>query len=417
MEERKTAAAETTTAKLTGDAKVQRNPDIAKDSKVNPETANRISMLDQELENKSKILEEMTVKNDKNKEVKTIFESLGYSDPKLFERFLKFLDKGAFNDLDASITNPKFRFNICGVDCVPSGEVIGVGGKPGAGKSTSLALFIGVLLGNTSFAGIRCLTPCEKVLWIDTEKGDYSCKQKMAIFRRIANMSDNIPLETHGITFRQMRGERLLDRITFIDCLFTMGKYDCVVIDGIYDLTDDANDNCAPVIELLQRIVQNGTSVFAMLHTNKNDDNFRYAMGTELTRIATTIFKIDFDKTSGIHSITHDKSNDSALAPQVIFKFAEDGSIYVPDISSVREKEKADKKSVKSDKLRSVFAKIFKEHADSINRNELARLVGKEYGYKIDKEGKCKSGQTRIDDGINEGIICKHDDGKYYIKS
>ncbi len=231
-------------------------------------------------------------------------------------------------------------------------------------------------------------------------------------------MSDNIPLETHGVTFRQMRGERLLDRITFIDCLFAMGNYDCVVIDGIYDLTDDANDNCAPVIELLQRIVQNGTSVFAMLHTNKNDDNFRYAMGTELTRIATTIFKIDFDKTSGIHSITHDKSNDSALAPQVIFKFAEDGSIYVPDIPSVKEKEKADKESIKSDKLRSVFAKIFEEHDEGINRNELARLVGKEYGYTIYKDGKCKSGQSRIDDGIKDGIICKHDDdGKYYLKS
>ena len=418
MEERKTAAAETTTDVLTDDAKVLRNSESAKESKVNPQSTNRISMIGDELARCTNKLTELSAQNDMSKDVESVFESLGYTDLKQFERLLEFLDKGAFNDLDTSITSPKFRFNICGVDCVPSGEVIGVGGKPGAGKSTSLALFIGVLLGDTSFAGIRCLTPCKKVLWIDTEKGDYSCKQKMAIFRRIANMSDNIPLETHGVTFRQMRGERLLDRITFIDCLFAMGNYDCVVIDGIYDLTDDANDNCAPVIELLQRIVQNGTSVFAMLHTNKNDDNFRYAMGTELTRIATTIFKIDFDKTSGIHSITHDKSNDSALAPQVIFKFAEDGSICVPDISLVREKEKADKESIKSDKLRSVFAIIFKEHNEGINRNELARLVGKGYGYRIDREGKCKSGQSRIDDGIKDGIICKHDDdGKYYLKS
>ena len=49
MEERKTAAAETTTAKLTGDAKVQINPESAKDSKVNPQNTNRISMIGDDL--------------------------------------------------------------------------------------------------------------------------------------------------------------------------------------------------------------------------------------------------------------------------------------------------------------------------------------------------------------------------------
>lgn len=416
MEKRKPAAAVTTTEIMKDATKVLRNPESAKDSIGNPQNCSKIYMIGDELARCENQLTEMSVKSDANKDVKSIFDYLGYTDPELFERLLKFLGKGAFNDLDPSITSPKFRFNINGVDCVPSGEVIGIGGKPGTGKSTALAIFIGVLLGKTSFAGIRCLTPCNKVLWIDTEKGDYSCKQKMAILRRIANMNDNAILEDHGVTFEQMRCERLSDRIAFIDCLFAMGDYDCVVIDGIYDLTDDANDNCAPVIELLQRLTQKGTSVFAMLHTNKNDDNFRYALGTELTRIATTLFLIDFQKEVG-HTITHNKSNDTALAPQVVFRFADDGSVYVPDISSVREKEKADKESIKSDKLRSVFAKIFKEHNEGINRNKLARLVGKEYGYKIDpKDNKCRSGQTRIDDGINEGIICKHDDDKYYLK-
>ena len=360
-------------------------------------------------------LTEMSVKSDANKDVKSIFDSLGYTDPKQFERLLKFLKKGAFNDLDPSITSPQFRFNINGVDCVPSGEVIGIGGKPGTGKSTSLAIFIGVLLGKTSFAGIRCLTPCNKVLWIDTEKGDYSCKQKMAIFRRIANMNDNTILEDHGVTFEQMRGERLSDRIAFIDCLFAMGDYDCVVIDGIYDLTDDANDNCAPVIELLQRLTQKGTSVFAMLHTNKNDDNFRYALGTELTRIATTLFLIDFQKEVG-HTITHNKSNDTALAPQVVFRFADDGSVYVPDISSIE--NKLDKEFSKSEKLHTALVNIFKGKNDGIGYRELARLLTKEYNYRCDKSGISKSAKDRIDEGKDKMFIIQHeDDKKFYLKS
>lgn len=415
MEERKTAAAATTTEILTDDAKVQINPEWAKDSKVNPQNTNRISMIGDDLAQSEIHLTEMSVKSDANKDVKSIFDSLGYTDPKQFERLLKFLKKGAFNDLDPSITSPQFRFNINGVDCVPSGEVIGIGGKPGTGKSTSLAIFIGVLLGKTSFAGIRCLTPCNKVLWIDTEKGDYSCKQKMAIFRRIANMNDNTILKDHGVTFEQMRGERLSDRIAFIDCLFAMGDYDCVVIDGIYDLTDDANDNCAPVIELLQRLTQKGTSVFAMLHTNKNDDNFRYALGTELTRIATTLFLIDFQKEVG-HTITHNKSNDTALAPQVVFRFADDGSVYVPDISSIE--NKLDKEFSKFEKLHTALVNIFKGKNDGIGYRELARLLTKEYNYKCDKSGISKSAKDRIDEGKYKMFIIQHeDDKKFYLKS
>lgn len=415
MKKEKTATTATATVSYPDGAKVQKIPDMAKDSSANQQQTDVISEIGDELARCNNQLKEQETIDSKNEDVKTLFEGLGYTDQKQFERLLKFLDKGAFNDLDPSITSPKFRFNICGVDCVPSGEVIGVGGKPGAGKSTALAIFIGVMLGKTTFAGIRCITPCKKVLWVDTEKGDFSCKQKMAIFRRIANMVDNTPLEKHGVTFRQMRGERLIDRIAFIDYLFAIGNYDCVVIDGIFDLTDDANDNCAPVIELLQRLVKNGTSVFAMLHTNKNDDNFRYAMGTELTRIATTLFKVDFNKTSEIHSITHDKSNDTALAPQVIFKFADDGSIYVPDVSSVADK-KAKAKSSKAKKLRTAFANIFKDKNDGIGYRELARLLTKEYGYKADKvSGMSKSSKDRINDGITEGIISKHEDEKYYL--
>ncbi|SFO58436.1 AAA domain-containing protein [Prevotella sp. tf2-5] len=362
-------------------------------------------MLGRELKDKNKILEEMSVKNDRDKDVRIIFESLGYSDPKMFERFIKFLDKGAFNDLDKSITSPKFRFNILGVDCVPSGEIIGIGGKPGTGKSTTLAIFVGVLLGKTSFAGIRCLTPCKKVLWIDTEKGDYSCKQKMTIFRRIANMVDNNPLEKHGVIFHQMRGERLADRIAFIDCLFAMDNYDCVVIDGIYDLTDDANDNCAPVIELLQRIVEKGTSVFAMLHTNKNDDNFRYAMGTELTRIATTIFKTDFNKNSGNHSITHDKSNDTALAPQVLFKFADDGSICVSDVSTVKVEKKKD---CRTDKIAKQWQKMFADN-ESLSYKEIIDLFAKE-GVKDN------AAIQRFRSAKKKGYIENNSDGKWVLK-
>lgn len=406
MDKRKVATEQTTTTENNTDTKVQTNPYMSTDLGVNQQQTNYISMIGDELARCEKQLEEMSINNDKHKADRLLFESLGYKDKEQCERFIKLLDKGWFNDLDPSITCPKFRFNIHGVDCVPSGEIIGIGGKPGTGKSTALAIFIGVLIGRVSFAGIRCLTPCHKVLWIDTEKGDYSCKQKMAIFRRVANVVDNIPLEEHGIHFSQMRGERLIDRMAFIEGLFARDDYDCVVIDGIYDLTDDANDKCAPVTELLQRIVERkGTSLFAMLHTNKNDDNFRYALGTELTRISTTLFKMKFE--NGIHKIIHDKTNDTAYAPPIMFKFANDGSIYEPDESAKAER----KRDTRTQKIDGVFKKIFAEKESYEKRTEIIDAM-----CKADRNLKEDTAKKRVSKAFKDGVLFVGNDKKIYMK-
>ncbi len=66
-------------------------------------------------------------------------------------RFQQFKERGWFDDLDESITKPDFRFNVGGVNCVPSGEITAISGKAGAGKSTALAILIGVLIGQTEF--------------------------------------------------------------------------------------------------------------------------------------------------------------------------------------------------------------------------------------------------------------------------
>ena len=405
MEQRKTAAAQTTTTEK-DTAKIPNWHESAKDSVGNSLNTSRISLIGDELARCEKQLEETSENFDKYKRYKSAFESLGYKDKAQFERLITFIEKEPFNDLDPSIKCPNFRFNIHGIDCAPSGEIIGIGGKPGVGKSTALAIFIGVLIGKVSFAGIRCLTPSKKVLWIDTEKGAYSCKQKMAIFRRVANMVDDIPLKEHGIIFRQMRGERLVDRIAFIDCLFATDDYDCVVIDGIFDLTDNANDNCAPVTELLQRIVQRkGTSVFAMLHTNKNDDNFRYAMGTELTRIATTVFKMKIE--NGIHTIIHDKTNDTALAPPILFRFADDGSIYEPDSSAKVERKKDDR----TQKNEGMLQKIFAEKESYERKSEIADAM-----CKADRNLKKDTAKKRVEKALKDGVLFVGNDKKIYIK-
>ena len=271
------------------------------------------------------------------------------------ERFKSFLSRGWFNDLDETITRPNFRFNIMGVDCVPSGEITAVSGKAGAGKSTALAILVGVLIGRTDFAGIRCVTPCKKVLWVDTEKGEYTCQQKMAVFRRVANIDNSKRLEDVGVNFALMRQETTEDRLLFVDTLAQLDHYDAIVIDGIFDMTKDPDKEYSPVTDLMRRLADKGASVFAMLHTNKNDDNMRYALGTETQRLCTTRLDVELDKPTGRHIIKHVKSNDSALAPEVAFVFDEWGGV-IPASESPEVKAKQE---ASLEELRTLFKNVF----------------------------------------------------------
>ena len=112
MDKRKVATEQATTTENNTDTKVQITPNMAKDLGANQQQKDYISMIGDEMANLEKQLEEMSINNDKHKADRLLFESLGYTDKDQFERFIKFIEKEPFNDLDPSIICPKFRFNI-----------------------------------------------------------------------------------------------------------------------------------------------------------------------------------------------------------------------------------------------------------------------------------------------------------------
>lgn len=320
------------------------------------------------------------------------------------ERFEKYLQDCRFNDLDTDITRPDFRFNINGVDCVPRGEIVAVAGKPGVGKSTALAMFVGVLLGRSDFAGIRGISLCKNVLWIDTEKGAFSIMQKMKILRNIANINDGMTPEDHGIDIFAIRSISTEDRLDFVKDVAGRKDYDVIVIDGIFDLTKDPDKNYIPVIDLLKKLADSGASVFAMLHTNKqsDDDNMRYALGTELQRVYTTRFTVRYNDKKGCNLITHDKSNDSTLAPAVCFQFRADGMVE-PFMQESKTNAKVDS-SIKD------FETILKGGV-ILSHTELTEKVMAVANIKE------RGAIERIAKGVERGYLGKDSDGNYYLKN
>ena len=316
-------------------------------------------------------------------------------------RFRSLIHRGWFDDLDEKITKPNFRFNINGVDCVPSGEVTAIAGKPGAGKSTALAILVGILIGRTEFAGIKCVTPCRKVLWLDTEKGPFSCQQKMTIFRQVADIDSNEKLEDCGVHFALLRQESTIDRLYDAYALAQKDNYDLIVIDGIFDFTVDPNKEYSSVTDLLRGLADNGVSVFAMLHTNKNNDHMRYALGTELERICTTRLTVVLEKK--IHVIKMEKSNDTAMASDVSFNFDDAGRV-VP-VSSQEPSYDTDDKKISD--LNGMMSKVFEEcKEEALSHTSLVVKLMETFGIS-DSTAKRKIKQAK------EAAILAHENNLY----
>lgn len=312
-----------------------------------------------------------------------------------------------FDDLNEEITKPNFRLNIGGVDCVSSGSIVAVAGRPGVGKSTAMAIIAGVMKSGNSFGAIQCGKRAERILWVDTEKDAFSCKQRMKIFRSVAGLDAGISLKDQGLHFLRMSNKSTDERFLLLskieeECESTL-QYNAIFIDGLFDLTDNPDKNFLPVINLLRKLSAIGITVFAMLHTNKqvDDDNMRYALGTELQRICTNRFTVKYDEKKKFHQIIHQKSNDTAFAPTVCFGYDENGKV-VP----ISEQRKENPKSIAS---RNDFEKILSGGVIMTNKELESELI------KLTNVRK-RAAQERISTGIKKGVIDKTEDGKYFLK-
>ena len=140
-----------------------------------------------------------------------------------------------------------------------------------------------------------------------------------------------------------------------------------------------------------------------MLHTNKQaeDDNMRYALGTELQRICTTRFTIKIEK-ENLHAIIHDKSNDTEYAQKVLFQVDETG--VVPFGLHSTDKKQEINKDFKKD-----FEKILAGGIIMTYTELLKEIVNTCHI----KENMAKK---RISKGCKDGYLL-HGSGGYWLKT
>lgn len=326
------------------------------------------------------------------------------------ESFKKLFLECLFDDLNEDIIKPDFRLNIGGVDCVSSGCIVAVTGKPGVGKSTAMAIVAGVLIGGKDFGLIQCKKAARNILWIDTEKDPVSCNQRMKTLRNVAGLDAGKKLVDQGVQFLCMKTRSIEERIFILEKITEKNLsrmiYDVVFIDGIFDLTDDPGNlqKVTQVMELLKRLSGSGATVFGMLHTNKklDDDNMREVIGTEYMRLCNNRFLVKYDAQKKIHNIIHDKSNDTKIAPIVSFQINDDG-VAVP----------AGLDSEQNPKINEDFKKDFETILSNgliLPYNELVKEVVRTANIGNDMAKK------RISKGYKDGYLDRDGGGKYWLK-
>jgi hypothetical protein len=140
-------------------------------------------------------------------------------------------------------------------------------GKAKAGKTTVLALLIASVLNN------------KRVLWLDTEQGQYYASRTQSYILNIAKLT-----KCDNLRMFDLRQFNPLDKLKIIDALIKDQLYDLIVLDGVRDVVFDINspeEATNTISRLMAWSVEFNCHIAMVLHQNKGNNDVRGHLGTE----------------------------------------------------------------------------------------------------------------------------------------
>ena len=173
-------------------------------------------------------------------------------------------------------------------------------GKAKSKKTFNVAALTAAALTNGTVLHYRASFPEEKrgILYIDTEQGRPHCQQVLRRILRLAGLpEERDPDNLVMLTLRKFPPDM---RLAIVDhAIGTIPHLGLVIIDGIRDLLYDINSP-KEATDIISRFMQwtddRQIHIHTILHQNKNDENARGHIGTELNNKAETVMQIEVDK-------------------------------------------------------------------------------------------------------------------------
>ena len=173
-------------------------------------------------------------------------------------------------------------------------------GKAKSKKTFNVAALTAAAMTNGTVLHYRASFPEGKrgILYIDTEQGRPHCQQVLRRILRLAGLpEEQDPDNLVMLTLRKFPPDM---RLAIVDhAIGTIPHLGLVIIDGIRDLLYDINSP-KEATDIISRFMQwtddRQIHIHTILHQNKNDENARGHIGTELNNKAETILQVEVDK-------------------------------------------------------------------------------------------------------------------------
>ena len=236
-------------------------------------------------------------------------------------------------DTSQETEEPRYLITICNRKAIPERSITAITGKAKAGKSNFTMLLMSALVNkhHDSICGIRSLSNCNKILYIDTEQPKYAIQKKFRRMLKTAGYESNISLSKTGIQLLAMRAADVDKRLEVMRKAVMLYHPQLIVIDGIVDMCHDFNDIvlAGNLITELMQMTEQGITVVALLHENEGSAKMRGHLGTFLLQKCDDKFSVSSD--NGQFKVKHlGREN---LIPDLTFRI-EDG-IYTNSVVPV----------------------------------------------------------------------------------
>lgn len=335
------------------------------------------------------------------------------------EELESYLLKGEIKATDKVTIPPKILF-VGECTIATFGNFSASTGKAKSKKTFNISAMVAAAVTNTTVLNYRACLPegKRKILYFDTEQSKYHCHNVLERIYKLSGLS--VKKDDPRLLFWGLREYTPKLRIALID--YALRKHQevgLVIIDGLRDLMYDIN-NGKEATDVMT-VLMAWTSVYdlhihTVLHLNKNDNNPRGHIGTELENKAETVLIIS--KNLQNNSISEVKPMHMRDKEFSTFAFhIDDNKLPVLDngisVTVVKRKEKS-LVSLDNEVHQEILGKVFRDNTPS-RYLDLVDMVSRAY-----EQAGYKRGTNGIKDLIkllsSKGIIVKQCD-EYVYKS
>lgn len=352
-----------------------------------------------------------------NLEHKSLEVSMLEKDDFSDEELESYLSKGEIKATDKVTIPPKILF-VGDCTIATFGNFSASTGKAKSKKTFNISAMVAAAVTNTTVLNYRACLPegKRKILYFDTEQSKYHCHNVLERIYKLSGLS--VKKDDPRLLFWGLREYTPKLRIALID--YALRKHQevgLVIIDGLRDLMYDIN-NGKEATDVMT-VLMAWTSVYdlhihTVLHLNKNDNNPRGHIGTELENKAETVLIISKNlQNNSISEVRPMHMRDKEFST---FAFhIDDNKLPVLDngisVTVVKRREKS-LVSLDNEVHQEILSKAFKNNTPT-RYSDLVEMVSRAY-----EDAGYKRGTNGIKDLLKllsgKGIIVKQNDAYIY---